>query len=578
MAKQTRDWTDILIKRGVIGPDQLKEAQKMAGVELEEALARLGYADADEIMKAKAEQHNMPFVELREIEIPPTVVELVPEALARENIVMPLAQDNGTIKVIMHNPMDFDTIEKLRFVLNREVEVALAPKEAIVEAINKYYGGSTSETESVDSMLQEFTDTAIDFAEDGTARSTSGGTNTLEEGDAPVIKLVHLIIQEAVQMRASDIHIEPFADRIRIRYRIDGVCIERENPPRRLLGSIVSRLKIMGSIDIAEKRRPQDGRIKILVAGKDIDLRVSILPTVHGQSVVMRILDRENIKVGIRDLGFGDEDWKRYQSLIKRPNGILLVTGPTGSGKTTTLYASLNELNRPDVKIITAEDPVEYYLPGVNQCEVKAKIGMTFARIIRAMLRQNPNILLVGEIRDEETANTAIQASLTGHLVFSTLHTNDAPSAVTRLVDMGVQPFLVASSVMAVMAQRLVRKVCPKCKARLEPPPHILQGLGLRPEIAKKANFMKGKGCSHCNKTGYRGRLGIYELMIMSSSIREMTFKGEPTMNIRRLARKQGMRTLFEDGMIKAIKGITTLEEVLRITQHDMVGGEPEKK
>jgi type IV pilus assembly protein PilB len=573
MAKQTRDWTDILIKRGVIGPDQLKEAMRMGG-ELEEALGKLGYADADDIMKAKAEQHNMPFIELREIEIPPTVVELVPEALARENIVMPLAQENGTIKVIMHNPMDFDTIEKLRFVLNREVEVALAPKEAIVEAINKYYGGSTSETESVDSMLQEFTDTAIDFAEDGTARTGSGGTNTLEEGDAPVIKLVHLIIQEAVQMRASDIHIEPFADRIRIRYRIDGVCIERENPPRRLLGSIVSRLKIMGSIDIAEKRRPQDGRIKILVAGKDIDLRVSILPTVHGQSVVMRILDRDNIKVGIRDLGFGDEDWKRYQSLIKRPNGILLVTGPTGSGKTTTLYASLNELNRPDVKIITAEDPVEYYLPGVNQCEVKSKIGMTFARIIRAMLRQNPNILLVGEIRDQETADTAIQASLTGHLVFSTLHTNDAPSAVTRLVDMGVQPFLVASSVMAVMAQRLVRKVCPKCKQRVEPPSHILQGLGLRPEIAKKANFMKGKGCSHCNKTGYRGRLGIYELMIMSSTIREMAFKGEPTMNLRRVARKQGMRTLFEDGMIKAIKGITTLEEVLRITQHEM-GGEP---
>jgi type IV pilus assembly protein PilB len=576
MAKQTRDWTDILIKRGVVGPDQLKEAMRMKDVPLEDALARLGYAAPDDIMKAKAEQHGMPFVELREIEIPPTVVELVPESLARENIVMPLAQENGTIKVIMHNPLDFDTIEKLRFVLNREIEVALAPKEAIVEAINRYYGGSTSETESVDSMLQEFTDTAIDFAEDGAVR-TGGGTNVLEEGDAPVIKLVHLIIQEAVQMRASDIHIEPFADRIRIRYRIDGVCIERESPPRRLLGSIVSRLKIMGSIDIAEKRRPQDGRIKIMVAGKDIDLRVSLIPTVHGQSVVMRILDRDNIKVSLKDLGFADEDWKKFQALIKRPNGILLVTGPTGSGKTTTLYASLNELNRPDVKIITAEDPVEYYLPGVNQCEVKAKIGMTFARIIRAMLRQNPNILLVGEIRDEETANTAIQASLTGHLVFSTLHTNDAPSAVTRLVDIGVQPFLVASSVMAVMAQRLVRKVCPKCKARVEPPPHILQGLGLRPDIAKKANFMKGKGCANCNKTGYRGRMGIYELMIMSSTIREMTFKGEPTLSIRRAARKQGMRTLFEDGMIKAIKGLTSLEEILRITQHDMMS-EPAAK
>jgi type IV pilus assembly protein PilB len=471
----------------------------------------------------------------------------------------------------MHDPLGFETIEKLRFVLNREIEVALAPKEAIVEAINKYYGGSSKETESVDSMLQEFTDTAIDFAEDAGAGGKTGTTNTLEEGDAPVIKLVHLIIQEAVTMRASDIHIEPFAERVRIRYRIDGVLMERDSPPRRLLGAIVSRLKIMGSIDIAEKRRPQDGRIKILVAGKDIDLRVSILPTTHGQSVVMRILDRDNIKVGLQDLGFADDNFATFKGLVKRPNGILLVTGPTGSGKTTTLYAALNELNRPDVKIITAEDPVEYYLPGVNQCEVKSKIGMTFARIIRAMLRQNPNILLVGEIRDLETAETAIQASLTGHLVFSTLHTNDAPSAITRLVDIGIQPFLVASSVLAIMAQRLVRKVCPKCKVRYEPPSHILAGLGLRPEIAKKANFMRGKGCSHCNKKGYRGRMGIFELMPMTTQIREMSFKGESTQNIRKMARKQGMRTLFEDGIIKAIKGQTTLDEVLRITQHDMV-------
>ncbi len=569
MAK-SRDWTEILIRRGVIGPDQLKEAQR-AGAAVEDSLVKLGYADIDDIMKAKAEQHGLPFIELREIEIPPSVIELVPESLARENIVMPLSQGNGTIRVIMHDPLGFETIEKLRFVLNREIEVALAPKEAIVEAINKYYGSSGSETESVDSMLQEFTDTAIDFAEDSGTGGKPGTTNTLEEGDAPVIKLVHLIIQEAVTMRASDIHIEPFADRVRIRYRIDGVLMERDSAPRRLLGAIVSRLKIMGSIDIAEKRRPQDGRIKILVAGKDIDLRVSIIPTTHGQSVVMRILDRDNIKVGLQDLGFADEDFARFKRMMKRPNGILLVTGPTGSGKTTTLYAALNELNRPDVKIITAEDPVEYYLPGVNQCEVKAKIGMTFARIIRAMLRQNPNILLVGEIRDLETAETAIQASLTGHLVFSTLHTNDAPSAITRLVDIGIQPFLVASSVLAIMAQRLVRKVCPKCKVRYEPPAHILAGLGLRPEIAKKANFMKGKGCSHCNKKGYRGRMGIYELMTMTTQVREMAFKGESHQNIRRMARKQGMRTLFEDGIIKAIKGTTTLDEVLRITQHEMV-------
>jgi type IV pilus assembly protein PilB len=569
MAK-SRDWTEILIRRGVIGPDQLKDAQR-AGGEVEESLVKLGYAEADDIMKAKAEQNGLAFVDLREIEIPATVVSLVPESLARENIVMPLSEGNGTIKVIMHDPHGFETIEKLRFVLNREIEVALASKESILDAINKYYGGAGSETESVDSMLQEFTDTAIDFSDEGGATTKFGSTNTLEEGDAPVIKLVHLIIQEAVTQRASDIHIEPFADRVRIRYRIDGVLMERDSAPRRLLGAIISRLKIMGSIDIAEKRRPQDGRIKILVAGKDIDLRVSVLPTTHGQSVVMRILDRDNIKVGLQDLGFAEDDFNRFKGLVKRPNGILLVTGPTGSGKTTTLYAALNELNRPDVKIITAEDPVEYYLPGVNQCEVKARIGMTFARIIRAMLRQNPNILLVGEIRDKETAETAIQASLTGHLVFSTLHTNDAPSAVTRLVDIGIQPFLVASSVLAIMAQRLVRKICPKCKVRYEPPAHVLAGLGLRPEIAKKANFMRGKGCSNCNKKGYRGRMGIYELLTMSTQIREMAFKGEPTQAIRRVARKQGMRTLFEDGVIKAIKGLTTLDEVMRITQHDVL-------
>jgi type IV pilus assembly protein PilB len=571
MAKLSRDWTDILMKRGVVGPDQLNEAKRMTSVPLEDALTKLGYADADDIMKAKAEQFGMEFIQLNEIEIPASVVELVPESLARENVLMPMSQENGMIKVIMHNPNDFETVDKLRFVLNREIEVALAPKQAIVEAINHYYGSTSQETESVDSMLQEFTDTALDFNEEGGDRGVGmGKANVLDDSDAPIIRLVHLIIQEAVTSRASDIHIEPFVDRVRIRYRIDGVLMERDSPPRRLLASIVSRIKIMGSIDIAEKRRPQDGRVKITVAGKDIDLRVSILPTTHGQSVVMRILDRDNIKVGLRDLGFGDDDWKRFSHLIKRPNGILLVTGPTGSGKTTTLYAALNELNRPDVKIITAEDPVEYYLPGVNQCEVRAKIGMTFARIIRAMLRQNPNILLVGEIRDEETANTAIQASLTGHLVFSTLHTNDAPSAITRLVDIGVQPFLVASSVMAIMAQRLVRKVCPKCKQRNEPPAHILTGLGLKAEIAKKANFMKGKGCNYCNKGGYRGRMGIYELMTMTSQVRDMTFKGEPTQNIRKMARKQGMHTLFEDGMIKALKGQTTLEEVLRITNRDM--------
>ena len=375
MAK-TRDWTEILIRRGVIGPDQLKEAQRAGGA-VEDSLVKLGYAEAEDIMKAKAEQHGLPFIELREIEIPPSVIELVPESLARENIVMPLAQGSGTIKVIMHDPLGFETIEKLRFVLNREIEVALATKEAIVEAINKYYGRSSGETESVDSMLQEFTDTAIDFAEDVGTGGKSGTTNDPGRGRRAGHQagaLDHPGSRDDAGLGHPYRAVRrPGSNSLPDRRCAHGARLA----PRRLLGAIVSRLKIMGSIDIAEKRRPQDGRIKILVAGKDIDLRVSILPTTHGQSVVMRILDRDNIKVGLQDLGFADDDFARFKTMVKRPNGILLVTGPTGSGKTTTLYAALNELNRPDVKIITAEDPVEYYLPGVNQCEVKAKIGMT---------------------------------------------------------------------------------------------------------------------------------------------------------------------------------------------------------
>jgi type IV pilus assembly protein PilB len=326
----------------------------------------------------------------------------------------------------------------------------------------------------------------------------------------------------------------------------------------------------MSQIDISEKRKPQDGRIKMTVSGKHFDMRVSILPTNHGSSVVMRLLDRGNIQVNIRDLGFGEEDYKRFQTIIKRPNGIFLVTGPTGSGKTTTLYAALNELNRPDRKIITAEDPVEYYLPGINQVEVKHQIGLDFARIIRAMLRQAPNIILVGEIRDHETADIAIQASLTGHLVFSTLHTNDAPSAITRLQDIGVPPFLVASSVIAIMAQRLVRMVCPKCKEPDQPPDNEIRAAGLTPAQGQNATFMRGRGCANCNHTGYRGRKGIFEMLKMNAAIRDMTFSQEPTQAIRRQARLMGMRTLLEDGVGKAVSGLTTLEEVLSTCHHDM--------
>lgn len=559
-------FTDVLIKKKIISADQLQEAtavQKATGAKLADALVKQGYCTTNDIMQAMAEFHGLQCVDLPAVTIPPSVVEMVPESVARENFILPLSAENGALKIIMSDPMDLDTIQKLTFILNKDIQPVLAPREQITEAINRYYG--QSETESVDSMLAEFTDTQIDTTETEAIAAQEMGS----ESDAPVVRLCNLMIQEAVSLRASDIHIEPFADRIRIRYRIDGVLVERDSPPRRLLPAILSRLKIMGNMDISEKRRPQDGRIKLGLGGKHYDMRVSIIPTTHGQGCCMRILDRGNIQVNIRDLGFGEDDYQKFQSIIKRPNGIFLVTGPTGSGKTTTLYAALNELNRPDRKIITAEDPVEYYLPGINQVEVRHNIGLNFARIIRAMLRQAPNIILVGEIRDKETADIAIQASLTGHLVFSTLHTNDAPSAVTRLIDIGVQPFLVASSLIAVLAQRLVRLVCPKCKEPDQPTDAEIKAAGLTPDQLKTATFMRGRGCSHCNHTGYRGRQGIFELMRLNAAIRELTFKRESTQAIRRQARLMGMKTLLDDGIMKALKGITTLEEVLSICHHE---------
>jgi type IV pilus assembly protein PilB len=382
------------------------------------------------------------------------------------------------------------------------------------------------------------------------------------------------MITEAEQLRASDNHVEPFEEIVRIPYRIDGILHKRDSPPRRLLGAIISRIKILAKMDIAERRRPQDGRIKITVGDKELDLRVSIIPTSHGQSCVMRILDKDNIKVGVRQLGLSESNFQQFGQLIRRPNGIVLVTGPTGSGKTTTLYAALNALNRPDKKIITAEDPVEYYLPGINQVEVKHHIGLDFARIIRSMLRQAPNIILVGEMRDEETASMGIQASLTGHLVFSTLHTNDAPSAVTRMTDMGVPNYLVASSVIAVLAQRLVRLICSRCRTQIQLPESVIADAGIPPQLAGKATFMKGKGCANCNKNGYRGRQGIFELMLINSKIRELIFKNVSSVEIRKAAITQGMKTLYVDGIHKVMRGVTTLEEVYRNakrTEQDIV-------
>jgi type IV pilus assembly protein PilB len=559
-------FSQILVSEGIVSAEQLAEAMRMAstsGKKVHDEVVRLGYAEAVKVMKVLAKAHRLKFVNLADISVPEEIVQLLPESVARENTIFPLSESGGTLRIATCDPTDMDAQEKLRFILNREVEMALAVREQIVESINRHYG--LSDGESADSMLQEFTDTAIDFTE--TAVEQQAAAAQEDNSDAPVVKLVNLIITEAVQLRASDIHIEPFEDRIRIRYRIDGRLVERDNPPRRLLGAMLSRIKILSKLDIAERRRPQDGRIKLTADGKDYDLRVSVLPTNHGQSVVMRILDKDNIKVGIRQLGLSENDFRQFKNLIRRPNGIILVTGPTGSGKTTTLYASLNELNRPDTKIITAEDPVEYYLAGINQVEIKHQIGLDFARVIRAMLRQAPNVILVGEMRDTETAQMGIQASLTGHLVFSTLHTNDAPGAVTRMIDMGVPAYLVASSVIAVLAQRLVRVNCPKCKQPHQPLDTELEAAGITPEMMQGATFMKGRGCSNCQKKGYKGRLGIFELMVMNNKIRELAFQGAATQDIRRAAVSSGMKVMFDDGIQKTLRGITTLDEVFRVSK-----------
>ncbi len=559
------DFTEILLRKRVISQDQLNEARQVSkdqNISLPDSIIKLGYASGEDVMRAVAQEHGRDYVDLTEVTIPETIIELVPESVARENAILPLAEEDDALKVIVSDPYDIDTVEKLRFILNRRIEIALAPRDKILEAINKYY--SQIEGESADSVLQEFTDTKIDFTETETTTQAIGAGEVVDENSAPIVRLVQLMIQEAVQLRASDIHVEPFEEIVRIRYRIDGVLHKRDSPPRRLLGAIISRIKILAKMDIAERRRPQDGRIKITVGDKELDLRVSIIPTSHGQSCVMRLLDKDNIKVGVRQLGLSETNFQSFGQLIRRPNGIILVTGPTGSGKTTTLYAALNTLNRPDRKIITAEDPVEYYLPGINQVEVKHSIGLDFARIIRAMLRQAPNIILVGEMRDEETAHMGIQASLTGHLVFSTLHTNDAPSAVTRMVDMGVPNYLVASSVIAVLAQRLVRLICPRCRQPLQLPPSVIEDAGIPPQLAAKATFMKGKGCANCNKNGYRGRQGIFELMLINSKVRELIFKNVSSVEIRKLAIEQGMKTLYVDGIYKTLKGVTTLEEVYR--------------
>jgi type IV pilus assembly protein PilB len=569
MARRRKQLGEILVGWNIISPAALKDAIAYAtehGKRVGEALVELELAKEEDVTKALASQFDLEYVDLDKNVQVPAALDLVPEKIIKDEKVLPMKKEGNRLKIIISDPLDLELQDKLRFLLNMELDCALAPRSKIQRFIDTFLGGIGT---SVDEAIE-----AIDRDADLHAKETEAFKKALEgdDTDAPVIKLINLLISEAVRMRASDIHVEPMNDRVRVRYRIDGVCINRDNIPKSMQGAVIARLKIISGIDIAEKRLPQDGRIKMKIGNQQIDFRVSSLPAYHGESVVLRILRPDSVKIGIVGLGFEEDDYERFQRIIRQPNGIFLVTGPTGSGKTTTLYAALQELNRPDRKIITAEDPVEYNFTGMNQCQVKEEIGLTFARILRAMLRQAPNIILVGEIRDREVGEVAVQAALTGHLVFSTLHTNDAPSAITRLIDMGIKPFLVASSVQAIMAQRLIRTICVECK-EVDPAPDrfILRMLGMNAADLTGHQLWRGRGCNRCNNTGFRGRQGIFEMLEMNNELRELSFHRAPTNELRRAARASGMRNLLEDGKLKILRGITTADEVARITQMEGV-------
>ncbi|MEY4774303.1 MAG: Type secretion system protein [Planctomycetota bacterium] len=540
---------ETLVQRGLLTPDQHREAstlQRTGNLRLEEAVVRLGYADEAAVTRVVASLEGLPYVDLDKGRIAPEVLARVPKEMAVEQGLLPVLEKAGKLVVAIDDPGKRILLDQLRFVLGMEVAAALATPSGLKRAISKAHGES-DEASLAKAMRSE--------AADG-------------DGDAPIVRLVQRTFKDALEQRASDIHVEPSRSGVRVRFRVDGMLRDHALHPMHLHAPLVSRLKIMGAMDIAEKRKPQDGRIELALDGRGIDVRCSILPSAYGESIVMRLLDRSRSLISLRDLGFDEEDYAWFRRTIKRPNGIVLVTGPTGSGKTTTLYAALSELNRPDVKIITAEDPVEYHIQGLNQVQVNSRIGLSFARILKAMLRAAPNIILVGEIRDSETAEIAIQAALTGHLVFSTLHTNDAPSALTRLVDIGVKPFLVSASVQAVIAQRLVRRLCRDCAQPYSPTAGELSALGLDPRAAGTVQFKRARGCRTCEGTGYRGRVGLFELMEMDSSIREQVFQGASLDQIRAAAIASGrMRTLLVDGARKVARGDTSTTEVVRVTR-----------
>jgi len=546
----------LMQEAGLLNEEQAQEAlssQRSSETKVD-ALLRSGYVSEEDLAQTCASNASMEYLPPTKLVVSPDIIELVPEEVARRYRVVPAGFDNGRLILALDDPFNFETLDSLPHIFPYELDLRCTTPSALKDALVQCYGETDKDVSDVEKSLGE----------------AGGMDKSVDANDAPIIKMVSQMLVEAFQLRASDIHIEPLERTMRVRYRIDGVLQEVANHPRKLLSAVISRVKIMtGTMSIAEKRVPQDGRIQLQMGERDLDLRVSTVPTNHGESVVMRILDKGGLELGLPELGFLSDDQETFEGYIHMPDGIVLVTGPTGSGKTTTLYACLNQINKPDRKIITVEDPVEYQMSGINQVQVKEEVGMSFASALRAMLRQAPNIVMIGEIRDAETANIAINAALTGHLVFSTLHTNDAPSSIARLEDIGVKPFLIASALRAVLAQRLVRKLCKTCKEPSTLSDLELRGLNLEADSLEDATIMGAKGCEKCNDRGYRGRMGIFELFAVDDEVRHMINEHLPTSQLRKRSRELGMRTMREDGIRKILAGQTTASEVLHVTMGD---------
>jgi type IV pilus assembly protein PilB len=565
---------DLLVKEKVITPEQLEQAtklQKDTRVRLASALVKLGFLSDEDVTNFLSRQYGVPAINLSYFEIDPAVIKLIPYETAKRYQILPLSRVGASLTIAMVDPTNVFAMDDIKFMTGFNIEPVVASESSIVEGIDKAYG--TSKEEELESVMQSMND--IDAADvEVQSEEQELELKELEKAadEAPIVKLVNLVLTDAVKRGASDIHMEPYEKEFRVRFRIDGVLQSIMNPPLKLKDAITSRLKIMAKLDISEKRLPQDGRImlKMQIGGKKkaLDFRVSTLPTLWGEKIVLRLLDKENLRLDMTKLGFEQESLVKFEKAILKPYGMVLVTGPTGSGKTNTLYSAISRLNQPDTNIMTAEDPVEFQLGGVNQVQMKEQIGLNFAAALRAFLRQDPNIILVGEIRDFETAEIAIKAALTGHLVLSTLHTNGAPETITRLMNMGIEPFLVATSVHLICAQRLVRRICKDCAEVVEMPPQALIDEGFTPEEAKTVQIMKGKGCATCNKTGYKGRTGLYEVMEVDDEIRELVLVGASALELKKKAIERGMITLRRSGLSKVAMGWTTLEEVARETIH----------